>query len=109
MMEIHLLIITIRKNNTFCSIKKNKNIKEIYTDRSKNIRRKVSFAEVFTDITRRGALFEETSIHTDEMTAMKVLLKEVHKKEDKRWVIQYIQILKALCSPLNSIKKITHN
>ena len=32
------------------------NNKEAYTDGSKSIGRKVSFAEVFTDIIRRGAL-----------------------------------------------------
>ena len=30
---------------------------------------------------------EEDSIHIAEMTAIKVTLKEIHKKVDKRWVI----------------------
>ena len=37
---------------------------------------------VFTDITRRGALSEEAKI-----TAIKVALKKIHKREDKIWVI----------------------
>ena len=43
------------------------NKKEAYTDGSKSTGRKVGFAAVFTDITRRGALPEEASIHTVEM------------------------------------------
>ena len=46
-------------------------MKEAYTDGSKRIGRKVNFATVFTDITRKRALSEEAYIHTDEMTAMK--------------------------------------
>ena len=65
---------------------KHKNIKEAYTDGSKNIGRKVGFVVVFTDTTKWGALPEEASIHTAEMTAIKVALKEVHKRKDKRWV-----------------------
>ena len=38
-------------------------------------------------ITRRGVLSEEASIQTDKMTAIKVSLKEIHKREDKKWVI----------------------
>ena len=48
---------------------------------------KVGFAAVFTDITRRGALPENASIHTPKMNAIKVALKEIHKREDKRWLI----------------------
>ena len=33
---------------------------------------KVGFAAVFPDITRRMALFKEKSIHTAEMTAIKI-------------------------------------
>ena len=46
--------------------------------------RKVGFAAVFTDITRRGALPKEASIQTAELTTITVSLKEIHKKEDKR-------------------------
>ena len=41
--------------------------KEAYTDRLKSTGRKVCFAAVFTDITRRGSLPEEASIHTAEI------------------------------------------
>ena len=44
--------------------------------------RKVGFAAVFTDIIT-GAPTEEASIHTDEMTPMKVAFKEMHKRVDK--------------------------
>ena len=49
--------------------------------------RKVGFAVVFTDITEKMPLPEEGSIYTAEMTAIKVALKEIHEKEDKRWII----------------------
>ena len=57
--------------------------KEAFTNRSKSTGRKVGCAAVFTDITRRGTLPEEASIHTPEMTAMK----EIKEREDIRWVI----------------------
>ena len=38
-----------------------------------------------TDSTRRGA--KEASIHTIEITTIKLALKEIHEREDKRWVI----------------------
>ena len=46
--------------------------------------RNVCFA---ADITRRWSLPEETFIHTTELIAIKVVLKEIHKREEKRWVI----------------------
>ena len=68
--------------------KKNRsNNKEAYTNRSKSIGRKVGFAAVFADITRRGALPGEASIHTAEMTAIKIAMREIQKREDMRWVI----------------------
>ena len=56
---------------------KHKKEKEVYTDGSKNPGKKVGLAAVFEDATRRGALPEEASIHTAEMTAIKVALKEI--------------------------------
>ena len=44
----------------------------------------VGLAAVFSDITRRSALLKEASIHIAEMTAIKVALKDIHKREDKR-------------------------
>ena len=41
------------------------------------------YATVFTDTTRRGALLEEASIHTAEMTA----IKNIKGREDIRWEI----------------------
>ena len=49
-------------------------------NRSKSTRRKVGYAAVFTDTTRKGTLPEEASIHTAEMTAMK----EIKEREDIR-------------------------
>ena len=46
-------------------------------DGSKSTERKVSYAAVFTDTTRRGALPEEVSIQTTEMTAIKTTMKEM--------------------------------
>ena len=48
--------------------------------------KKVCFAAVFTNITRREALSKESTIHTAEMTTIKIALKEIHKREDKQWV-----------------------
>ena len=49
------------KNSTFYSIKK-KNSKEVYTHELKSIGKKVSFAAVLTDFTRRWALPEEAKM-----------------------------------------------
>ena len=46
---------------------------------------KVNFSAVIMDITRRGALPKEASIHTAEMTAIKTALREIQKRTDKRW------------------------
>ena len=63
MKEICLLIMTMRKNNTFGSIKK-KNTKKAYTDGSQSMEMKVCFAAAFTAIIRRWTL----------LTAIKVVL-----------------------------------
>ena len=71
----------IRKNKIFLQHKeKYENTKEAYTDRPKNIRRKVGFEVVFTNITRRRAVSEKASIHTAGMTVIKLALKEIHKR-----------------------------
>ena len=76
-----------RKQHFLQHKEKHKSNKEAFTDGSKSIGRKVGFAAVFTDTTRRGALPEEASIHTAEMTAIKIAMKEIGKREDLRWVI----------------------
>ena len=53
---------------------------------SKSIGRKVGFAAIFADITRRGS-FSEASIHTAEMVVIKIALKKTHKRENKRLII----------------------
>ena len=53
-----------------------KNMKEAYINGLKSIGRKVGSPAVFTDITWRGALPEEASIHIAEMTAIKTEMKE---------------------------------
>ena len=65
---------------------------------------KVDFAAIFRDITRRVALFEEASIHISKMAAIKVALKEIHKRKKKGWVIY--TLLRALCSPSNTRKSL---
>ena len=60
--------------------------KEVYTDGSKNPGKKVGLAAVFEDATRRGALPKEASIHTAEMTAIKVALKEIKGRREDSWV-----------------------
>ena len=51
---------------------------------SKSIGSRVDFVAVFTDNTRRGALFEEAFIHTAKITAIRIALKEIHMTEDKQ-------------------------
>ena len=40
------------------------------------------FAAVSPNITRKGILPEETSVHTVEMSAIKTDLKEIYRKKD---------------------------
>ena len=56
------------------------------TARESNIK-KVGFAAVLADITRRRVLPEEASIHITEMTATKTGKRQIQKREDMRWVI----------------------
>ena len=64
-MENHLPIMT-RKNNSSFSIKKNmKQKKSLYQEVE------VHKKAVYANITRRGALSECPSIHTDKITAIK--------------------------------------
>ena len=49
--------------------------------------KKTGFSAVFADITRTGALKEEASIHTAEMTAIKIAMRKIQKREDMIWVI----------------------
>ena len=69
---------------------KHSNNKETYTGGSKRTERKIGFAAVFVGIIRRGALPEEASIHTTEITAIKKNNeRDIKKKrEGMRWVIQ---------------------
>ena len=60
---------------------KNGNNKGVYKGRN------VGFAAVFMNITKRGELPEEASIHTAEITAIKTVLREIQKRENKRWLI----------------------
>ena len=60
----------MKQNDTFYSIKKRKYQRSLH-GQVKSIGNKVSSAAVFTDITKRGALPEEASIHTVEMMAKK--------------------------------------
>ena len=73
-------------------------------DGSKSIGRKVGLAAVFMDTTRRGALPEEASIHTAEMTAIKIAMKDIGKREDLRWII-YTNSLSSMLAIENNRKK----
>ena len=72
-----------RKQHFLQHKKKHSSTKEAYTDGSKSTGKKVGYAAIFTDTTRRGALLEEASIYTAEITAMK----EIKEREEIRWVI----------------------
>ena len=74
--------------------------KEAYTNGSKNTGKKIGYAAVFTDTTRRGTLPGEASIHTAEMTAMK----EIKVREDIRWII-YTDSLSSII-PIESNREI---
>ena len=80
---------------------KHKDTKEAYTDGSKNTGRKVGFAAVFTDITKRGTLPEEASIHTAEMTAIETAMKEIRVRNEMRCVI-YTDSLSSLLAIENN-------
>ena len=69
-----------RKQHFLQHKEKHNNNKETYTNGSKSTGKKVDLAAVFADITRRGALPEETSIHTAEITT----IREIKKKKDNR-------------------------
>ena len=63
------------------------NNQEAYTDGSKSTGRKAGFAAIYVEITRKGAQPEKASIYTAEMTAIKIAMREIEKREDMRWVI----------------------
>ena len=77
----------VRESSTSYNTKRHGSSKEPYTDGSKSIESKVGYAAVYTDTARRGALPEEVSIHTAEMTTIKTVMKEIKKREDMKWVI----------------------
>ena len=91
MMENRLLRMTMRKKHIL-QHKKTHLKKETYTDRLKTIGKKVGFATIFTNTTRKGALPKKASIHTVKKTAIKMALK---RSTNNR---QYIQTLRVLYS-----------
>ena len=70
-------ILIIRKGKHF-------NNKESYTDGSKSTRRKLGFAAVFKDCTRRGPLPEEASNYIAKQTAIKIAMREIQRKNDMK-------------------------
>ena len=46
--------------------------------------RKADFAVVFY---QKKSLHEEIFIYTAKITAIKVTIKDIHKRDDKRWVV----------------------
>ena len=93
-----------RKQHFLQNKEKHSNNKETYTDESKAMGKKVGFAVVYGNITRRGILPEEASIDTAEMTAIKKAVREIEKIEDKRWLI-YTDSLKSLLVIKNNGEK----
>ena len=55
-MEKHLPRMTMRKNNTSYSMRKNKITKEAYREGLKSIGKMVGFATVFADITEEASI-----------------------------------------------------
>ena len=71
-----------RKQHFLQHKEKYKSNKKAFTDGSKSVVRKVGFAAVITDTTRKWALPEEASIYTAVMTSIKIAMKEIGKRED---------------------------
>ena len=86
---------------------KHRNTKEAYTDDSKIMGKKVGFAAVFMNVIRRAALPEEASIHTTEMTAIKIALKEIHKRQDKMGNAVYIYFQSSVQKSKHKLKNHT--
>ena len=57
---------TERKQHFLQHKENHSNNKEVYIDRSRSTGRKVGFSEVFEDITRRGTLPKDASIHSNK-------------------------------------------
>ena len=70
MKEKHIENDSKRKHHFLQHKENHCNNKEACRDESKSTRRKVDFPAVIADITIRGTLPEEASIHTAEMTAI---------------------------------------
>ena len=71
-----------KKNNTSYSIRET-----LKYQRSQHRLAKKAYMvcrRIFSDIIRRGALLKKASIHTAKMTAIKITLKKIQKREDKR-------------------------
>ena len=79
--EIHTGNDSERKQHFLKHKGNHNNFKEAYIDGSKSTGRKVSFAAVFANTTRRGILQEEAFIHTAVMTAIKIAMREIKKRE----------------------------
>ena len=84
------------KKTTLQHKKRHEYTKELHTDQFKSIWKKVGFAAVILDTTRRGGLPEEAFIYKVKMTAIKVALKEIHKSEDNRLIIHKLSELYAV-------------
>ena len=62
----HTRNVSVKNQHLLQHKKKHSSSKEAYTEGSKSTGRKVGYAAVFTNNTRRGALPEEASIHSNE-------------------------------------------
>ena len=76
----------ILKNNFLEHNSTHDNTSHVYTDGSK-MAANVGFAAVFSDKTLRGKLPTQASIFTAELHAILVALREIRKRQFKRWTI----------------------
>ena len=60
-----------------------------YNDSYKEEEKKVGFAIVILEITRRVRPKKEASLYTTKMIIIKINLKEIYNRENKQWVIWF--------------------
>ena len=87
MKVINTPVMRARKSSISYNKKRNTEVQGSLHRQIKEHRKKVGYAAIFTDSTRRGAFSEEASIHTAEMTVIKTAMKGIKEREDIRCVI----------------------
>ena len=87
MMDNRLLIMTMRKTTLSISQKKLQKYQRSLHRWVKKHGKKGRFCSGIHRYYQKWDSTGRAFIHSTEMTAIKVALKEIHKREDKRWVI----------------------